>query len=91
MSTVAETAARTQTRARARARRRRSRHLINRILFYLLLAVIIVYIAFPFYWAIRSAFTPDSELFKTPVQYWPSNPTWSNFSAVLGCEIHATE
>jgi len=83
VSTVAETAARTQTRARARARRRRSRHLINRILFYLLLAVIIVYIAFPFYWAIRSAFTPDAELFKTPVQYWPSNPTWSNFSAVL--------
>jgi trehalose/maltose transport system permease protein len=56
---------------------------VNRSAFYLLLAVIIVYIAFPFYWAIRSAFTPDVELFKTPVQYWPSNPTWSNFSAVL--------
>ena len=45
--------------------------------------IIIVYIGFPFYWAVRSAFTPDSELFRTPVQYWPSNPTWSNFSAVL--------
>ena len=56
---------------------------MKRIPFYLLLTIIIVYIAFPFYWAIRSAFTPDAELFKTPVQYWPSNPTWSNFSAVL--------
>jgi trehalose/maltose transport system permease protein len=85
VSTVAETAARTQTRerARARARRRRTMRFVNRSAFYLLLAVIIVYIAFPFYWAIRSAFTPDVELFKTPVQYWPSNPTWSNFSAVL--------
>ncbi|MGZ4338706.1 MAG: carbohydrate ABC transporter permease [Gaiellaceae bacterium] len=51
--------------------------------FLLLLLIIILYIGFPFYWAIRSAFTPDTQLFKTPVQYWPSHPTWTNFHDVL--------
>jgi trehalose/maltose transport system permease protein len=77
----AETAARAES--RARARRRRTRRAVGRIPFFLLLLIIVVYIVFPFYWAVRSAFTPDAELFKTPVSYWPSNPTWSNFSAVL--------
>ena len=40
-------------------------------LFYIVLAVIFVYIVFPFYWAFRSSITPDSELFVTPVHYWP--------------------
>ena len=53
----------------------------QRIPFYLLLVVIIVYIGFPFYWAIRSAFTPDSELFKTPVRYFPANPTLGELQA----------
>jgi trehalose/maltose transport system permease protein len=85
VSTVAEAAARTQahTKARARARRRRRLRFVKRIPFYLLLVIIIVYIGFPFYWALRSAFTPDSELFRTPVQYFPEHPTWANFSAVL--------
>jgi trehalose/maltose transport system permease protein len=77
----AETAARAES--RARARKRRTRRAVGRIPFFLLLLIIVVYIVFPFYWAVRSAFTPDAELFKTPVSYWPSNPTWSNFSAVL--------
>ena len=83
MSAVAETTARAQAHARARARRRRGRRFVKRIPFYLLLVVIIVYIGFPFYWAIRSAFTPDSELFRTPVRYFPANPTLANFKAVF--------
>ncbi len=57
---------------------------IARVGFYILLAVILLYITFPFYWAFRSAITPDAGLFATPVQYWPSNPTGVNFSEVLG-------
>ncbi len=33
--------------------------------FYLLLAVIFVYALFPFYWALRSSFTPEGDLFRT--------------------------
>jgi len=60
-----------------------TRYVINRILFYLLLLVIFVYIVFPFYWAIRSSVTPNSELFVTPVHYWPENPTLVHYQEVL--------
>ena len=81
MSTVAETA----TRAPARAGVKRSplRRLTRRVPFLLLVALILVYVAFPFYWAIRSAFTADSALFNTPVQYFPAHPTLANFREVL--------
>jgi len=51
--------------------------------FWLLVIAIFIYAVFPFYWAIRSAFTPESELFATPLQYFPSNPTLDNFREVL--------
>ena len=38
---------------------------------------------FPFYWALRSAFTPEGDLFPTPVQYIPLDPTLDNFRAVF--------
>src|SRR5689334_22103017 len=56
----------------------------SRILFYVVVAVIWLYILFPFYWALRSAISPDTELFATPVQYFPRHPTLSNFGLVLG-------
>lgn len=56
---------------------------VTRTLFYLLIAVILVYTIFPFYWAIKSAFTPDSELFSTPITYWPVHPTLDQFKLVL--------
>ncbi|HUG14070.1 MAG TPA: carbohydrate ABC transporter permease [Thermomicrobiales bacterium] len=56
----------------------------GRIAFYVLLAVILVYLAFPFYWAFRSSITPDRDLFATPVQYFPQNPTLDNYRKVLG-------
>jgi trehalose/maltose transport system permease protein len=52
---------------------------VLRVLFYLVLAVIAFYMLFPFYWAIRSALTNETDLFVTPVQYFPSQPTLSNF------------
>ncbi|HUZ02553.1 MAG TPA: carbohydrate ABC transporter permease [Thermomicrobiaceae bacterium] len=60
-----------------------SRRTIGSILFYLLLAVILVYIIFPFYWAVRSSIAPNSELFATPVQYWPSHATLANYRLVF--------
>jgi trehalose/maltose transport system permease protein len=82
VSTAVEATARAATRPKA-ARRRRRRRLVRRLPFYLLLAVIFVYLVFPFYWALRSAFTPDGDLFRTPIQYVPANPTLENFREVL--------
>jgi trehalose/maltose transport system permease protein len=85
LSTVAE-AARTAERPVSRSRVLR-RSPVGRFLiklpFWLLIAAIFVYALFPFYWAIRSAFTPDSEQFSTPIKYWPAHPTWANFHEVL--------
>ena len=58
-------------------------NLIGRIAFYLLLTVIMIYLVFPFYWAFRSSITPDADLFKTPVQYFPTSPTLDNYRAVF--------
>ena len=49
--------------------------------FYCLLAVIIFYTVFPFYWAIVSSLKSGSELFK--VEFWPSQPAWDNYVAVF--------
>ena len=56
---------------------------LQRGLFYLLLAVIFVYIIFPFYWAFRSSITPASDLFSTPVQYFPVHPTLAHYQQVF--------
>jgi trehalose/maltose transport system permease protein len=57
---------------------------LSRTLFYVVLAIIFVYIVFPFYWAFRSSITPDGELFVTPVHYWPNQPTLDHYAQVLG-------
>ena len=75
-------AARAGARAGA-ARRSPLKRVASRLPFWLLVAAIFVYAVFPFYWAIRSAFTPDGDLFKTPVEYFPVDPTLENFREVL--------
>jgi trehalose/maltose transport system permease protein len=52
--------------------------------FYLLIAFIFIYALFPFYWVIRSAITPEGDLFVTPIKYFPTHPTFANFRQVLG-------
>jgi len=53
------------------------------LLFYLLLALIFVYLIFPFYWAIVSSLKSPQELFETPVRYWPAHPRWQNYVEVF--------
>jgi len=62
---------------------RTSSHYVSRVLFYLVLTVIFIYIVFPFYWAFRSSVTPNGELFVTPVHYWPENPTLEHYQEVF--------
>lgn len=62
---------------------KQTRHLLLRGSFYLLVIVILVYTVFPFYWAFVSSITPDSELFDTPISYWPTDPTLVNYSLVF--------
>lgn len=60
---------------------RQTKRIIGRIAFYILLAFIVFYTVFPFYWAIVSSLKAGSELFK--VEFWPSEPNWDNYLAVF--------
>lgn len=57
--------------------------IIQKILFWLLVLFVIFYTLFPFVWAILSSIKPSAELFKTPVDYWPSDINTSFYSFVL--------
>jgi trehalose/maltose transport system permease protein len=67
--------------------RRLRKHPLGRLVvrtpFYVLVAAIFVYALFPFYWVLRSSFTPEAKLFQTPIKYWPSPATLDNYRAAL--------
>jgi trehalose/maltose transport system permease protein len=57
------------------------RTVVSRTLFALLVAAIIVYTVFPFYWAIVSSLKSGSQLFR--VDLVPPEPQWGNYVAVF--------
>jgi trehalose/maltose transport system permease protein len=59
---------------------RSTRRLLGRIGFYLLMALIVLYSIFPFYWAIVSSFKPGSEMFR--IDFFPP-PNLDNYRAVF--------
>jgi len=59
----------------------------SRWLAILALLLLVLATLFPFYWAIRSSFTPEGKLFRTPVQYFPSHPTLANFRGALSASF----
>jgi len=62
-----------------RVRRLSVRVLVTRGLFYVPLALFIAVTFAPIYWIILSAFTPISELFTSPLRYFPRHPSLVNF------------
>jgi trehalose/maltose transport system permease protein len=54
-----------------------ARRLVGRALFYLLIAVIIFYTVFPFYWAIASSLKTGSSIFE--VEFIPKHPSFDNY------------
>jgi trehalose/maltose transport system permease protein len=89
MTTAAQAArapARTASRARRLRKNRYGRFLI-RIPFWILIAAIFIYALFPFYWVVRSSFTPEVALFQTPVKYIPSHPTLENYRGALSASF----
>lgn len=59
----------------------RARRLVSRTFFYLLVAAIVVYTVFPFYWAIVSSLKEGSALYQ--VEAFPRNPAWGNYAAIF--------
>jgi len=51
------------------------------VMFYALVAVIVVVSVFPFYYAILTSFKSGTDIFR--VTYWPVSFSWENYTAVL--------
>ena len=64
---------------------------VNRVLFYVVLVGGLLYVLFPFYWMLVNSIKPSGELYRTPVTYWPDNPTLENYRAILsdGAFVHS--
>lgn len=59
---------------------------ISSALFWLLVIAILVYLLFPFYWALISALKTERELIQAPATYFPRDISFANFTSVLGNE-----
>jgi trehalose/maltose transport system permease protein len=68
-------------RPRPGAVNRRVRRTLGWVGFYTLLAIILFYTVFPFYWAIVSSLRTGAGLFSTDL--FPSEPAWGNYLAVF--------
>ncbi|MCA9872929.1 MAG: carbohydrate ABC transporter permease [Anaerolineales bacterium] len=67
-----------------------TREIINRILFYLILILVAIYLLFPFYWALNSSFKTENQLQMTPATFLPRDPatrdvafTFRNYQGVF--------
>lgn len=65
-------------------KRRGAFQAVRRTFFWLLVLAILVYLLFPFYWALVSALKTETELIRTPATLFPETVSWQNFQAVLG-------
>jgi len=64
------------------------KRLLGQVGLYLLVAVIIFYAVFPFYYAIVSSLKPASQLFK--LEYFPTSWAWDNYISVFREQPFAT-
>ncbi len=53
--------------------------LIRTVLFYLLLAAMLLFLLFPFYWTFVTSVKPESELYSEIVTYWPKTFTFDSY------------
>lgn len=52
-------------------------------LFWLVVAVVLFYVLFPFYWALKTSFTSPASLSKTALEWFPSQPSLQNYADVF--------
>jgi trehalose/maltose transport system permease protein len=71
---------------RPRSRRQHWLAWLERAILWIVVAGILFYTLFPFYWAIVSSLKLPSDLFVTPQAYWPDPVTWTNYAAVFANE-----
>ncbi|MDA8427483.1 MAG: carbohydrate ABC transporter permease [Treponema sp.] len=68
----------------------RGRSLIGRLAFWVLVALLLVNVLFPFYWAVNTSLKSENQLMMTPATFLPLNPvtkrlsiSWANYLGVF--------
>jgi trehalose/maltose transport system permease protein len=83
MASITAEQARPAAAATSRVAKRKYGPLVLRVLFWALVAFILVYTIFPFYWAILASVRPASDLADATRIYWPSRVTWDHWEYVF--------
>jgi multiple sugar transport system permease protein len=53
------------------------------ICMFLVLAAILFFLIFPFYWTFVTSIKPNDEIYSSVVHYWPKNPTLSSYKKLF--------
>ncbi len=71
----------------------KAKHRLSRVLLWVLIVVMAIWMLFPFYWALNSSFKTEGQLAMTPATFVPRDPTtnevsfsWINYEAVFSNE-----
>lgn len=57
----------------------KSKVLDKTLTFYIPMATMLTWTLFPLYWTLNTAFKPEGDIIKSPLQYLPKNVTFDNF------------
>ena len=60
-----------------------ARNVLSRILFWFLYALIVVWMLFPFYWAVNSSMKTEAQLQMTPATFVPRDPQTNDIAVTL--------
>ena len=58
-------------------------HAAFQVVFWLVVAIILFYVLFPFYWTVKTSLTPAGELARTALDWFPDRPVLSNYLEVF--------
>lgn len=63
---------------------RKIRRQLHPLLLFLPLALLLLFLMFPFYWTFVTSVKPASELYLADITYWPKDFTWASYSKLFG-------
>jgi trehalose/maltose transport system permease protein len=63
------------------------KRILHQLGFYMLIAVIALYILFPIYWALVTALKPNAEAIASPATWFPHRLTFEHFQTIFNNEI----
>lgn len=58
-------------------------HTLGMIVFWIVVVIILFYVLFPFYWAIKTSLTSPATLSRTALDWFPSSPSFQNYVDVF--------